>query len=300
MGIFDRFKKREPEMSDLERLAALASDPEALDEIDDDDLKQLILVKCIEYGICQDGSLIPQLFGLYRYAMDRLDVSDRTHLLSQYSQIVEERGGEGHMGLMMFLAADTHAAIRSSAALSLSVLFEPEDDNELAGPEFVVRTLLNQEDGTSSQGEALGGVLLLGDLRLLPLLEDAWEQLSEEAQLGLTRCKSGFVSEGIVEFWLSCLENGCSETVYGSVVAALAKMPVIAQVPFVIDMERVFPAYAEPENPMKMLRQTSFEDYLDEIRPRLEALAETESEPKLIPQIFAMWEDPGAYAGLVG
>jgi hypothetical protein len=300
MGIFDRFKKRESEVSDLERLSALAGDPEALDEIEDEELKQLIMVKCIEYGICQDGSLIPQLFGLYRYAMDRLDVSDRTQLVSQYSQFVEDREGEGHMGLMMFLAADTNAAIRSTAALSLSVLFEPEDGNELAGPEFVVRTLLNQEDGTSSQGEALGGVLLLGDRRLLPLLESAWEQLTEEAQLGLTRCKSGFVSEGIVEFWLRCLEKGCSEAVYGSVVAALAKMPVIAQVPVVIDMERVLPAYAEPENPMKMLRQTSFEDYLDEIQPRLEALERTESEPKLITQIFAMWKDPDSYAGLVG
>lgn len=300
MGLFDRFKRRDPEVSDLERLSAMASDPEAWDEIDDDQLKQLIMVKCIEYGISQDGSQIPALFGLYRYAMERLDVSDRTQLVSQYSEFVDGRDGEGHMGLMMFLAADTNAAIRSTAALSLSVLFEPEDGNELAGPEFVVRTLLNQEDGTASQGEALGGVLLLGDRRLLPLLENAWVRLSEEAQLGLTRCKSGFVSEGIVEFWLRCLEQGCSEAVYGSVVAALAKMPVIAQVPFVIDMERVFPAYASPENPMRMLRQTSFDDYLDEIRPRLEALEETESEPKLIPQIYAMWEDPDSYAGMVG
>lgn len=300
MGIFDRFKKREPELSDLERLSAMADDPDALDEIDDDQLKQLIMVKCIEYGISQDGSQIPQLFGLYRYAMERLDVSDRTQLVSQYSEFVDSRQGEGHMGLMVFLAADTNAAIRSTAALSLSVLFAPEEGNELAGPEFVVRNLLSQDGGTTSQGEALGGVLLLGDRRLLPLLENAWSQLSEDAQLGLTRCKSGFVSEGIVEFWLRCLENGCSESAFGSVVAALAKMPVIAQVPVVIDMERVFPAYADPENPMRMIRQTSFEDYLDGIRPRLEALERTESEPKLIPQIYAMWEDPDEFAGQVG
>ena len=107
----------------------------------------------------------------------------------------------------------------------------------------------------------------------------------------MTAAKSGFVSEGVVEFWLDRLEAGCSEAVFGSAVAAIAKMPVIAQIPYVLDMERLLPAYAGGE-PMKLLRRTSFADYLEEIRPRLDALEADESEPKLIPKIFEAWEDP--------
>ena len=289
MGLFDRFKKKRSPASDYERLSALGDGPDVWEDLDDEELKQVVMIKCIEYGMSQDGARIPGLFGLYRHAVTQLDVSDRLEMLTEFSRSTEEQHGKGHMGLMMFLAVDDNSAVQSSAALSLSVLFDPEDGDELAGPAFVVRTLLNRESDPESQGIGLGGVLLLGDKRVMPLLEDAWGQLSEEAQLAMTKAKSGFVSEGIVEFWLNCLESGCSESVFGSVVAAIAKMPVIAQVPFVVDIERLFPAYAGGE-PMRPLRRTSFEDYLEEIRPRLEALEEEESEPKLIPKIYEVWE----------
>jgi hypothetical protein len=133
----------------------------------------------------------------------------------------------------------------------------------------------------------------------MPLLAEVWDELSEEAQLEMTAAKSGFVSEGVIEFWLDRLESGCSEAVFGSAVAAIAKMPVITQIPYVLDMERLLPAYAGGE-PMKLLRRTSFPDYLAEIRPRLESLAARESQPKLIPRIFQFWGDPEAYRGLIG
>jgi hypothetical protein len=300
MGFFDLFKKKRPSADNgYERFSALGDDPDVWEDLDDKELKQVVMIKCIEYGLSQDGSRIPVLFGLYRHAVAQLDLSDRLEMLTEFSRSTEEQHGKGHMGLMMFLAVDDNPAVQSSAALSLSVLYDPEDGDELAGPAFVVRTLLNRESDPESQGVGLGGVLLLGDKRVMPLLEDAWEQLSEEAQLAMTKAKSGFVSEGIVEFWLNCLESGCSESVFGSVVAAIAKMPVIAQVPFVLDIERLFPAYAGGE-PMRPLRRTSFSDYLEEIRPRLEALEEEESEPKLIPKIYEIWESPEQFRGIIG
>jgi hypothetical protein len=51
---------------------------------------------------------------------------------------------------------------------------------------------------------------------------------------------------------------------------------------------------------MKLLRRTPFADYLDEIRPRLEALEAEESEPKVIPRIFQFWKDTVAFRGMVG
>jgi len=301
MGLFDRFKKKkESPATDYERISALGDNPCAWDELDEGELEQLVMVKCIEYGITQDTSRITDLFALYRHAIERLDVSKRTALLTQFSAMTEQQNGKGHMGLMMFLAVDNHPAIRSSAALSLSVLFDPQGGDELAGPKFVVNTLLHHDKDAEGQGYALGGVLLLGDKRVMPLLEAAWNQLSDDARLELTKAKSGFVTEGITEFWLNCLEKGCSESVFGSIVAAIAKLPTIADVPFVVDVKRVLPAYLDSKNPMKLIRRTSFEDYLNEIRPRLEALVAIESEPKLIPKIYEVWENPEQFKGMIG
>lgn len=301
MNFFKPKRKQQPATDDCQHLSAIGDDEEAWDNLDDDELKQVISLKFIEYGATQNASRIPGLFALYRYAMGRLDVDERRAMLTDYSQMIEQHGGLGHMGLMMFLAADTDPGIRSSAALSLSVLYDPsqERQDELAGPRFVTYTLAYRDAGGAGQGAALGGVLLLGDKRIMPLLAEVWDDLSEEAQLEMTAAKSGFVSEGVIGFWLDRLEEGCSEAVFGSAVAAIAKMPVITQVPYVLDVERLLPAYAGGE-PMRMLRQTSFADYLEEIRPRLEALEATESEPKVIPKIFEMWANPESFRGLVG
>lgn len=215
MAFFKQTQKPSEGMDDCEHLSALGADPEAWDDLDDEELKQVIAMKCIEYGATQDSSLIPGLFALYRHAMERLDVGERREMLTEFSHIIEQNDGLGHMGLMMFLAADTDPGIRSSAALSLSVLFDPADGDELAGPRFVIRTLVRHDNGSPGQGAALGGVLLLGDKRIMPLLAEVWDELSEEAQLEMTAAKSGFVSEGVVEFWLDRLEGGCSEAVFG-------------------------------------------------------------------------------------
>ncbi len=301
MGFFDRFKKQpQPERSDYEVASQIGDSPDAWGSLDNNALKQVLTVKCIEYGVSQDASRIPNLFALYRHAAQCLSKEERLELLTQFSTLTEERDGEGHMGLMMFMAGDHESAIVSTAALSLSVLFPPKDGNPLSGPEFVVRTLMRPGQDAVTQGAALGGVLLLGDKRLLPILGDAWDKLSDEARLALSESKSGFVAEALVEFWIGCLEKGCSESVFGSVVAAIAKLPAIAQVPFVVDTERVFPAYADRENAMRVLPRTSFADYLEEIRPRLEKLEAEESEPALIPHIYEIWQDPDSFRGRIG
>jgi hypothetical protein len=299
MNIFKRFKKPKLGIDDCDHLSALGDDPEAWYDLNEEELKRVIGVKFIEYGSTQDESRIAGLFALYRYAMERLDVDERRQMLTEFSGMIEQHKGLGHMGLMMFLAADTNPGIRSSAALSLSVLFDPEDGDELAGPRFVIRTLIHHDGGAPGQGAALGGVLLLGDKRIMPLLAEVWGALSEEAQLEMTAAKSGFVTEGMVEFWLDRLEEGCSEAVFGSAVAAIAKMPVIAQMPFVVDVERLLPAYSGGE-PMKLLRRTTFADYLEEIRSRLEALENAEAKPRVIPRIFEFWKEPEAFRGMVG
>jgi len=300
MGIFDRFRNiKQAPASDYERLSALRGDLDARDDLDDDDLKDGLVIKCIVYGISHYGDRIPGLFALSRQAVARLKVRDRLKLLTHFSSMTEQPNGKGHMGLMMFLAADATPAAQSSAAVSLSVLFDPEKSHDLADPAFFILTLQNRESAPETQENELAGVLLLGDKRVKPSLEKPWEQFPEMAQLAKTKAPSGFVTEGIVEFCLNCPESGCSESVFGSVVAAIAKMPAITQVPMVVHLERPFPTYAGDE-PLTALRQTSFHDYLEQIPPRLDNLEEEESEPKLIPKIFEISKNPEHFHGLVG
>lgn len=63
--------------------------------------------------------------------------------------------------------------------------------------------------------------------------------------------------------------------------------------------ERFAPRKLTPQT-MKLLRRTTFADYLEKIRPRLEALEAVESKPKVIPRIFELWKDPEAFRGMVG
>ena len=64
-------------MSDCKHLSGLGDNPTAWDDLEDDELKQVIAVKSIEYGATQDGARIAGLFALYRYAMGRLDRAER-------------------------------------------------------------------------------------------------------------------------------------------------------------------------------------------------------------------------------
>jgi hypothetical protein len=93
-------------MDDCGHLSALGDDPDAWIDLDDDELKQVLSVKFIEYGATQDGSRIAGLFALYRHAIARLDVAERREMLTEFSEMIEQHEGLGHMGLMMSLAAD--------------------------------------------------------------------------------------------------------------------------------------------------------------------------------------------------
>ena len=88
MAFFNRFKKQKPEMDDCKHLSALGDDPDAWDGLDDDELKQVVSVKFIEYGATQNGSRIAGLFALYRHAMERLDVGERRAMLTEFSEMI--------------------------------------------------------------------------------------------------------------------------------------------------------------------------------------------------------------------
>lgn len=93
----------------------------------------------------------------------------------------------------------------------------PKD--RLLGPGVVLRSLVDHlENGKDLEGEArrrfhvaiaygVAAVLECGDLRLLPLLNEAWDGLNDEVRATLIERFGGRITELQVEFYLSILER---------------------------------------------------------------------------------------------
>jgi hypothetical protein len=95
-------------MDDCGHLSTIGDQPDAWQTLDDDELKEVISVKFLEYGATQDASRIPGLFSLYRHATKRLTVNERREMLSEFSGLIEQHDGLCHMGLIIFLTVRTH------------------------------------------------------------------------------------------------------------------------------------------------------------------------------------------------
>lgn len=104
------------ECRDLSRLGEY---PAAWAELEDATLRDVVVLKVLEYGTTRDSRRIPGLMVLYRYLMERIPVSDRRAMLGEFSALVQKHQGLGQMGLRIFLAADTDPGIRAAAARHL-------------------------------------------------------------------------------------------------------------------------------------------------------------------------------------
>lgn len=58
-------------------MSALGADPNAWERLRDEELAELALFKCLEYGITADAKLISPLFALYKFAIGRFEPSRR-------------------------------------------------------------------------------------------------------------------------------------------------------------------------------------------------------------------------------
>lgn len=282
-----------PSPVDCREISRLGDDPAAWPGLDDEALQQVVSLKILEYGITEDTGRIAGLSALYCHLMERIPVPGRHRMLKELSELIGNHGGLGHMGLRMFLAAEADPGIRASAAFHLSILYNPAamDQGELAGPRLVVRSLVHFDSGGAGQGTALSGVLRLGDRRVMPFLEEIWDKIPESSKLEMAAANYAIVTEGIVEFWLGRLEAGCSDGLFNAVVAALVRMPLAAHVPWVVDLEQTFPAHASPE-PVRLLRRTSFPDFLERMLPRLKSLPRLQADPTGIFKLQTAWSHP--------
>jgi hypothetical protein len=225
----------------------------------------------------------------YWHIAERTTIEQRLEVLVELVDGVE-RFEVGTASLLPFLCADEETSVISTAALHLALLLPLRDGDPLTGPKYIVSGLDSCDTENSLVGN-LQGVLLLGDRRILPLLDRCWERLGREGRRLLAHSWSGFVYASTIDFLLGWLEVTDDERDYGSIAAALVLCTARQKnSPFVLDVERKFPANSEEDGPpVRFLHQWTFEEYGKIIAPRLKAIAAAETGEKVMPKVLAAW-----------
>ena len=260
-------------------------------------------LKC--YGATFDGEMILELFKFYRRYLGMASVSRRQQLLTRMTEYISEGHQHRHIALLCFISADTDGQITSGAALDLAMVTPPDKGDPLTGPKFVafhgcggVRAKLGKP-GSDDEGDVAAGLLLLGDMRLLPLLEEIWERLTPEGRRRMVQRRSNLVSALIIEFLLRRLEADKEEEYFGELGAALHNLPAIAAkqpINAVLDIRRNF-GLPPGKEPMELLSHEDIPTAFARFRPRLQALIDRESGPiKVLNATISVWAEAAGWS----
>jgi hypothetical protein len=153
--------------------------------------------------------------------------------------------------------------------------------------------------GSDDEGDVAAGLLLLGDMRLLPLLEEIWERLTPEGRRRMVLRRSNLVSALMIEFLLRRLEADKEEEYFGELGAALHNLPAIAaQQPInaVLDIRRNF-GLPPGKEPMELLSHEDIPTAFARFRPRLQALIDRESGPiKVLNATISVWAEAAGWS----
>jgi hypothetical protein len=188
--------------------------------------------------------------------------------------------------------SDPELAIVSSAALNMAMLMPLRNGDVLTGAKYLLSDVVQLQQDEHIRVGTLMGLLLLGDRRVTRLLSGCWNSLSPAGRQSLSHARSGFAYASTVEFfleWLADSEQRGDESEFGLVAAAVANVRQGSAHPFVLDVERNFPANATNDPPVKWLGQWTFDEFGAQIAPRLIEMYTRESEPRILGHVLMTW-----------
>ena len=289
----DEVRRRSEQL--MADLAPAADDPGRWTSLPAGDLERLLFRQCVLFDLLADErNRIGPLMRLYHVCVERLDVDARSRVLERVGAQIEQLE-QAPNGLLPFLYEDPHPAIVSGASLQSAVLMPLRDGDPLSGP----RTLCEMADQLGDEqrrGHVLGGLLLLGDRRVLPLLDARLPTFSPEGLVALAHPISGYVHAAHVEFLVGALER-LPEPSWGGIAAGLVRLRQTARRDTVMDVERKLPSWAHEDGPqVRVLREWPLDAFAAEIGPRLRALAAREHEPRVLPAVLESWGIAGCSA----
>ena len=281
-------KETDPRQSLVKEFDSLAKHPEKWDSIPPEKLKHFVFFQILQYGAASDERMIQELQRLYAVFVEKVSFEDRSEVLEEVFEALER--GVGFLNaLLPFIYEDPAAGIVTGASMKMALISALRNGDPLTGPKEMCELARQDAADDKMRGRIVGGILLLGDRRILPVLDECMKHLGSEGRMELSRAWSGFAYASTVDFYLTWLKRA-PEDEYGAVAGSLARLAVSAQPHKVLDVERKFPSNA-PDNrpPVKYLREWTIEEYGRVIAPQLRELNRKEREPKVMPNVMKAW-----------
>ena len=229
-------------------ILSLVTNPDALDALDADALREHFVLLNARYAGSEDATLIPILFDLYQRWAEQSEPDERLSVLTDITRFTEERHGASYLGLMPFLTAETDHRVLSTAALNLASLKPPQPDadaTDYGGVSWLANLLLARDQFGDTEGSILAGLLLLGDRRVLAPAKALWQRLPSEGRLRAARARSGFAYRPHLEFLLWALEDETDASVFGALAAAVLNLTGLDDA--IVEIERHLPVWDAPD-----------------------------------------------------
>ena len=172
----------------------------------------------------------------------------------------------------------------------MALLFSPDEKDPLHGPRLVARLALGPDTRGEREGAMLGGLILMGDERVTPVVKDVWAQLPSVARISAASRQGQRIFSSHVLLLIDLLEQETDERVYGSLAFALGNCAEQATKFGILEIERVLPIWKAPDEPIVIRRQLSRLEFYSEFESRLDHLVDTEpGDPKVMPLVRLLW-----------
>jgi hypothetical protein len=259
------------------------------------DLGKLLFDGILAYGMTSDETSVPPLMALYRHCLEHVDSETRLGLYRELRDL--QLGGKSSINTYMpFIFMETWAPLVAETVIDLCMSRSADPSDPLTACSDVCRWI--DQGSLANRGAAFGGLLCLGDERVMEMLQTLkWTLSSAELSIAV-QAGTGMPTIASVEFWLSWIEelmaNGLGDSaLMGTVTSGLTAVERGRRVTEYLSVRRKF-GYRNSGQPnvggelpsMEVLEHLSLAEVAARYAPRMYALEAIETPPKLMSDVL--------------
>ena len=271
------------------RFSDLLTTPTRVPEVPRWELADFLFFSVQTYGSTNDSNLIGPLRVLYHRCNAELSVNVRESVQDAISAAVADNDLSSN-ALLPFVSTESARHIVSKAVLEFLMYRPSQPDDLLAGVRDILA--LYHAETTVNAGAVLGGLLLTGDRRVIDAVMGVVDKDTSLTTIKeLAKTHSGFLYAPVIECylgWLESLNNEATEAEFGVMASGLTNMLRRDQTGEVLELRRDFGQGTEASS-VEVIAQYLFDDYAPRVLAKMAAIAEAESEPKLMPRVGVEW-----------
>jgi hypothetical protein len=252
-----------------------------------------VIAALVKYAQVRDTPSFDAAIDVYTAWGKTVDSQERLLLCQAMNDTIKSHQGHGFQALLPFIVVDPDPQVVANAALKTAVLFPARHTDHLQGPRFVAHLTRGREHPKRC-GAILGGLMLLGDERLTPLIHDTWDGFPPVSRIEAASRRSPFVFRAHVLLLIDLLEDEPDDCVRFAIADTLGKLASRAQKVGVIDAQRVIPGWKANGTPFVVREHFSRGEFASEIVDRLDYLCVAEAvTKKVMPLACLLWKGLG-------